>query len=139
MLLFYTIIFNFQISIMNLNLLVNSNKEAFELMSKSTRKAVVGTSLTLYSLFKCQATNPILTLRHEYSVVDVQHELIEQNPGAPPLFRAAFWNVLKEISNLLQFLFEENFSVKVLLIWENVCKRSLFLINFSIEICKRYN
>ncbi len=45
--------------------------------------------------------------------------------------------VLKEISNL-QHLFEENFFVNVLLICENVCKRSLFLINFSVEICKRY-
>ncbi len=43
--------------------------------------------------------------------------------------------MLKEISNL-QLLFEENFFVKVLLIFENVCKRSLFLINFSVEICK---
>ncbi len=45
----------------------------------------------------------------------------------------------KEISNLFQLLFEENFSVKVLLICENVCKRSHFLINFSVEICERYN
>ncbi len=33
----------------------------------------------------------------------------------------------------------KNFFVKVLLICENVCKRSLFLINFSVEIRKTYN
>ncbi len=43
--------------------------------------------------------------------------------------------MLKEISTLLQLSFEENFFMKVLLICENGCKRSFFLINFSVEIC----
>ncbi len=76
---------------------------------------------------------------------DGQHGLIGRKPGRCRSVLGCFLEYLnvicakKKNSNLFQLLFEENFFVDVLLICENVCKRSLFLINFSVEICKRYN
>ncbi len=59
------------------------------------------------------------------------------NPGRRRFL--GYLSVIRAKRNFKSSIFiRRKFFVKVLLICKNVCKRSLFLINFNVEICERY-